>query len=123
MLAMQVGATGEEGFSDLSRALFNPKGQDQVKLNMHRQLCDARDADGATALSLAVQAEKADTVAYLLSQTASTSMSDDARETPLHHAARAGNAKIAQMLIDERAVRGAPIAWLQPHLPGKPCAS
>jgi len=30
-------------------------------------------------------------------------MSDDARETPLHHAARGGNAKIAQILIDERA--------------------
>ena len=104
LLGRQIGAQGDEGFRELNRALYHPQGQDMLRLNLHRVLCNAkRDADGATALSIAVQGGHVEAVTYLLSQTADVSISDDMRETPLHHACRAGHVQLAGILIDERA--------------------
>lgn len=108
LLARQIGAQGDEGFRELGRALYQPQGQDTLKLNLHRILCNARDADGFTALSICVQHGHVDAAAYLLSQTADASISDDARETPLHHAARSGHVQLVNILIEE----GAPLEAL-----------
>jgi ankyrin repeat protein len=104
LLARQIGAQGDEGFRELNRALYHPRGQDTMKLNLHRILCNARrGSDGATALSVAVQGAHVDAVTYLLSQTADATLSDDMRETPLHHACRLGHLQLVTILIDENA--------------------
>ena len=105
LLGQQIGSVGKEdqGWKDLGRALFQPQGQDQFKLNAHKVLCNAKDGAGRTALSLATQAGKAAAVDYLLSQMSDPGISDELRETPLHHAARGGHVRIAAKLIDERA--------------------
>lgn len=101
LLARQIGAAGDEGFQDLGRALFTPQGQDQVLLNLHRELINCKDSLGFTAISRAVQAGAVSTVEYLISQTADASISDDQRETPLHHAVRMGHLGIVEQLIED----------------------
>ena len=103
LLGQQIGSVGDEGWKELGRALYQPQGQDQLKLNKHRTLCNATDALGCTALSRAVQADQLAAVSYLLSQAADPGISDSARETPLHHAARLGSAELTQALLSEKA--------------------
>lgn len=55
LLARQIGAKGDEGWTELNRALFQPQGQDTHKLSMHRILCNCKEEHGFTGLSLAVQ--------------------------------------------------------------------
>lgn len=58
ILCLRVhGVQGDEGWHELGRALYQPKGQDQMKLNLHRTLCNVKDSQGMTGLSLAVQGE------------------------------------------------------------------
>ena len=108
LLAQQIGSVGDEGWKDLGRALYQPQGQDQFKLNAHRSLCNAKDHAGFTALSRAVQNNRYAACEYLLSQAADPGISDELRETPLHHAARLGYSKLAQKLLEE----GAPLEAL-----------
>ncbi len=103
ILARQIGSEGDAGWRDLGRALYHPEGQDQVPLNLHREMLDSRDADGFTALSHAAQRGHVKLAEYLLSQAADPGLNDGMRETPLHHAARSGHAQLAQMLCDASA--------------------
>jgi len=103
LLARQIGAKGDEGWTELNRALFQPQGQDTHKLSMHRILCNCKEEHGFTGLSLAVQGGHVPAAEYLLSQTADVGISDDLREAPLHHAARLGHLELVRLLCDHNA--------------------
>jgi len=104
VLASVVG--GKEGFKNLSRALFNPEGDDEDLLRKHRELINARHpTTGYSALCMTVVEGHLDLFDYLLSQDADVAVSDEQQDTPLHHAARKRSAKMVQALID----KGAPI--------------
>ena len=60
--------TRSRSTAQLGRALYQPQGQDQHKLNLHKSLINVRDAEGFTALARSVRAERPAACEYLLSQ-------------------------------------------------------